>query len=551
MKHFSIVRQVSFMRLVSIGMAALLAVSSIADAQIASVHFTIDPTRDVKPISRFIYGVNQFHLFLDGMNGPWSNLGFTRLGGNRFTAYNWTNNASQAGHDFHFQNDDYLVTGDAYRGLADAPGGALIPVIEIARKHNAACLLTVPINGYVAADKTIDSDIRKTPNYLAVRFKKEQPRKGSPFTTTPDPNQPIIYEDEFVNWLKTRYPYGENDSIHPIWISLDNEPDFWQATHPEIHPKNATYAELIEKTIAYADAIKRVEPRVLIFGPANYGWLGYIRLQEASDANNRDFQEVYLQAMATAEKIHHRRLLDVLDVHWYPEATGGGIRIDQDKPIPALIEARLQAPRSLWDSTYVEASWITKDSLGGKAIRLIPRLMDKIARNYPGTRLAVTEYYYGGGADISGAISQADALGIFGREGVFAAAIWTIDNVPFTAAAFTMFRNFDGRNGTFGDLSVHAETDDIAATSVYASLDSKDANRLTIVAMNKSDHAIRAVLNFEHAMSLRRADVYQLTAEAPVSRRAGHLTLAHPDAAAYIMPPRSVSTLAFFPAGNR
>jgi hypothetical protein len=98
MKHFFLVmRSVSFMRLVLIGLVALLAGSSIADAQIASVHFTIDPTRDVKPISRYIYGVNQFHLFLDGMNGPWSNLAFTRLGGNRFTAYNWTNNASQAG----------------------------------------------------------------------------------------------------------------------------------------------------------------------------------------------------------------------------------------------------------------------------------------------------------------------------------------------------------------------------------------------------------------------------------------------------------------------
>jgi len=538
------------MRLISIGIAVMLAGCLTPGTLFASVHFTIDATRDVRPISRYIYGVNQFHLYLDGMNGPWSNLAFTRLGGNRFTAYNWTNNASQAGNDYHFQNDGYLVTGDVYQGLADAPGGALIPVIELARNHNAACLLTVPINGYVAADKKSDGDVRNTANYLELRFKKESPRKGSPFTTAPDPNEPIIYEDEFVNWLKARYPYGENDSLHPIWISLDNEPDYWQATHPEIHPKNATYAELIEKTIAYADAIKSVEPNVLVFGPANYGWQGYTHLQEAPDANNRDFQEVYLQAMANAERSHHRRLLNVLDVHWYPEAMGGGIRIDQDKPVPALIEARLQAPRSLWDSTYVETSWITRDSLGGKAIRLIPRLMDKIARNYPGTKLAITEYYYGGGADISGAISQADVLGIFGREGVFAAAIWTIDNVPFTAAAFTMFRNFDGRNGTFGDRSIFAETDDVTDTSVYASLDSTDANRLTVVAINKSDHPITAAFTFDHTVGLRRADVYLLTADAAVSRPAGHLSLGRPDAVDYLMPPRSVSTLAFFSHPN-
>lgn len=533
------------MRMAFIAFVVLFVVYSAAGAEITSVQFTIDPSRDVKPISRYIYGVNQFRLFLDGMNGPWSNLAFTRLGGNRFTAYNWTNNASQAGADYHFQNDDYLVSGDADKGLADAPGGALIPVIELARSHDAACLLTVPINGYVAADKAIDFDVLKTPNYLRIRFKKESARKGASFTLAPDPKAGVVYEDEFVNWVKTRYPYGQTDARHPIWFSLDNEPDFWQTTHPEIHPKNATYAELVGKTIAYAEAIKSVEPNGLVFGPASYGWQRYIRLNDASDANNRDFQEFYLRAMSQAEKAHGRRLLDVLDVHWYPEAMGGGIRIDQDKPLPALIQARLQAPRSLWDPTYVETSWITKDSLGGKAIRLIPRLMDKINRNYPGTRLAITEYSYGGGGDISGALAQADVLGIFGREGVFAAAIWTIDNVPFTAAAFTMFRNFDGKNGVFGDLSIHAETDDIADTSVYASLDSSDANRMVVMAINKSDHPIRAVMKLAHSRPWVAVEAYQLTAAAPKSQPVGHFSLGSPEALHYILPGESVSTLVF------
>jgi hypothetical protein len=147
----------SFMRPLSLALATLLAARSLVFAQVTTVHFSIDATRDVKPISRYIYGVNQFHLFFDGMDGPWSNATFTRLGGNRFTAYNWTNNASQAGNDYQFHNDDYLVTGDAYKGIADSPGGALIPVIELAKTRNAACLLTVPINGYVAADKNADS----------------------------------------------------------------------------------------------------------------------------------------------------------------------------------------------------------------------------------------------------------------------------------------------------------------------------------------------------------------------------------------------------------
>ena len=58
---------------------------------LAVVHFTIDPQQNAHAISRFIYGVNQ------SLDGNLANLTFTRLGGNRWTAYNWENNASNAG----------------------------------------------------------------------------------------------------------------------------------------------------------------------------------------------------------------------------------------------------------------------------------------------------------------------------------------------------------------------------------------------------------------------------------------------------------------------
>lgn len=148
-------------------------------------------------------------------------------------------------------------------------------------------------------------------------------------------------------------------------------------------------------------------------------------LQGAPDAAGRDFQEFWLSQVAAAEQAAGRRLVDVLDVHWYPEATRGGTRIIGTDTTPAVVAARLQAPRSLWDPSYTETSWITSSSTFGP-IRLIPRLFDKIAASDPGTKLAITEYNYGGGSHISGAIAEADVLGVFGREGVFAAAEWPL-----------------------------------------------------------------------------------------------------------------------------
>ncbi len=486
------------------------------------MHFVVDAKAEVSPISRFIYGVNQFPGVLDGMTGPWANCTFIRLGGNRLTAYNWVNNASNAGNDYHFQNDGYLVDGTRFKGLEDSPGGADVPTLEIAARHNAAAMLTVPINGYVAADKKGDGDARQSgADYLQSRFRPELPRKPGPFTLTPSPNDPIVYQDEFVNWVKTKYPHGFDDSDKPIWFSLDNEPGLWSQTHAEVHPKRVTYGELVQRTIAYADAIKDVAPTALIFGPANYGWQGYVRLQDAPDSMERDFQAFYLAQLSLAQEIHGKRLLDVLDVHWYPEATGGGVRVTENRPTdePATATARMAAPRSLWDPNYTETSWITEKQLHGP-IDLIPRLKKKIDQNYPGTKLALTEYDFGGGDYISGGIAEADVLGILGREGVFAAAWWPSSHTKFIGAAFEMYRNFDGQGGRFGDVSVQAKTDDIDSSSIYASTDSTNPNRMVVIVINKTNHSLDAAIDLKNGHAIEGAAAYQLTAVAPGRRKA-------------------------------
>jgi hypothetical protein len=383
--------------------------------------------------------------------------------------------------------------------------------IVAAQARGAAILLTVPTNGYVAADKNGGGDVNQTPNYLQVRFEESLPSKGAPFTLMPDAGDGFVYQDEFVNWVDHEFPDSGAGSAHPVFFSLDNEPDLWPDTHPRIHPDATTYAELAAKSIAYATAIKNVSPAALVFGPVNYGWYGYVALQGAPDAAGRDFQEFWLAEIEAAQQLFGARLVDVLDVHWYPEAQGGGVRITGTETTPAVVAARLQAPRSLWDPTYTETSWIAQDSVGGP-IALLPRLQDKIDTNAPGTKLAVTEYNYGGGQHISGGIAQADVLGIFGREGVFAANEWPLaGDESYIEAAFEMYRNFDGANGRFGDTSVRANTDDIAGTSVYASLDSADATRMVLVVLNKTALPQNASLDIASPASCA-GRVHQLSA---------------------------------------
>jgi len=234
--------------------------------------------------------------------------------------------------------------------------------------------------------------------------------------------------------------------------------------------------------------------------------------------------------------------VDVLDLHWYSEIRANNIRITTQDTSDAVVAARLQAPRSLWDNNYIENSFITANGSG--PIRLIRRMKEKISTFYPNTQLAITEYYYGAGAHISGGIAQADVLGIFGREGVFAANMWRLGGTSdaFIFGAFDMFNNFDSPAGVFGNTSIQAQNPQIEQTSVYASVDQGDPNRMVVVMINKTTTSKSAQLNITHPVNFSLAKVYQLTANSSVPQRKSDLSVTN-NSVISVMPPLSVSTI--------
>ncbi len=451
---------------------AALAMASISALSCqAQVNYTITVKLDVqKSISPYVYGANFPDWKAIGLSFP-----AVRQGGNRMTAYNWENNASNAGNDYFHQNDNYL-------GETSEPGWNIRTFLEESQAHKAAVLLTIPMAGYVAADKAPAGDVNKTPNYLEKRFVKTAARKGAAFVYPPNTQDKVVYEDELVHFLETK-----KKSISPVWYALDNEPDLWGSTHARIWPTAPTYAGILSRSIEYASAIKDVAPKSLIFGPCSYGYNGYRTFQNATDQNGRDFLDFYLAGMKQAEIKAKKRILDVLDLHWYPEAQGGGVRICFGEDKPGTPAARIQAPRSLWDPTYVEKSWIT-DSNGHKPIAIIPDTYKRIQANYPGTKLAFTEYDFGGGKVISGALAEADVLGIFGRYGIFMASHWVPSAENFAIiAGFRAFMNYDAKGSRFGDVGLGVSGEKASDNSVYASLDSKKPGKLTLVVINKTN----------------------------------------------------------------
>ena len=504
----------------------------------ADVTATVNGSLNVKPISPLIYGSNQNTI-------PGTN---DRLGGNRWTAYNWETNASNAGRDYQYQNDGFLSS-------SSTPGAAILPTLQAAAAAGRATTLTVPIVGYVSADKNGGGDVRNSgANYLSTRFNISSPVKGSALSTSPNLSDGHVYQDEFVNWVNANKTAGQQ-----VLYDLDNEPDLWSDTHPEVHPTAATYAELIQRNTDYAKAIKSVSPNAKVLGAVNYGWGGYRNLQGAPDANARDFQATYLAAMKTAGDAAGKRLIDSLDFHYYPEAqsgtTGSGSRITGSATDAASVAARVQAPRSLWDPTYIENSYITRDILQGadKPIRLLPRTQQIIDTNYAGTGMSVSEYNFGGGNHISGGIAQADTLGVFAEQGVFSANWWDLGSgSTFTSAAQRIYLNYDGQGGHFGDTSLGSTVSDNGLASVHASRDSV-TGKLVLVVINKSDVAQNLALSLQNIKAYTTGQAYGFGGASVASggvvpiASLGGVGISN-GALNFAMTPMSVTTLAFKPA---
>jgi hypothetical protein len=206
-----------------------------------TVNFVVDPTQSAQSISPYIYGVNGELSQTQYQN---LYLTFERAGGNRWTAYNWTNNASNAGSDYYYENDDYLSS-------STTPGAAVLPILQNAASLNAAALITIPINGYVAATPTTVQVNPSAPGYSpATSLNSNGQHNFVPeFPTASDNTSNIpnaVYQDQFISWVQSNFPNGFTaSSSQPIFISLDNEPDLWSSTHPEVHPAATTYAGLI------------------------------------------------------------------------------------------------------------------------------------------------------------------------------------------------------------------------------------------------------------------------------------------------------------------
>lgn len=492
-------------------LTALLTLTGMAPA-LPTVHaedsyemtVAVDLTANQKKISPYIYGINDAGMLND------VTVNVVRQGGNRYSAYNWENNYSNAGADWKNNSDTYLVNGMS-KELAATPGAPALKLSEDCVKHNIPYkMTTIQMAGYVSADG--DGPVTEAEKAPSARWKEVKPAKGADFSLTPDTTDDSVYMDEYVNYLVNKL--GDSTTKEGInGYNLDNEPGLWDSTHSLMHPDDPTYKEMVEKSTAYASAIKAVDPKAEVFGLALFGVYSYFNFCDApdKDASYDWFLSYYLDQMAKAEKEAGKRLIDAIDVHYYSEAKGDARVTEANATSDKDKAARVQAPRTLYEDGYREVSWVT-DALS-QYMPFIPTIQKSIDKYYPGTKLAITEYNFGGGMDSTGAIAEADALGAFAANDVYLATLWPLsDTIDYQLSAINLYTNYDGKGSAFGDTLVDAKTEDIEKSYAYASINGSDTSKLTVVLANKdSAKTENATFDIKGGKDYKSAVVYAVT----------------------------------------
>jgi hypothetical protein len=504
-------------------LSAWLLLGPAARAQNPGVTISIDVNASRHRIDPNIYGVAHAGAAdLSDLNVP-----LNRNGGNNTTRYNWQQNADNRGNDWYYESiaDTSAVAGE--RGDT---------FFSTSRTANAQAMLTVPMIDWVAK---VAANRNKLASFSIAKYGAQTGNDWQWFADAGngvltnsqnvagnDPNDANVpssssFQQGWIQHLVGRW--GTNASGGVRYYILDNEPSIWHSTHRDVHPVGATMTEIRDKMVDYAGKIKAVDPSALIAGPEEWGWSGYFFsgydqqygslhgwsvLPDRQSHAGADYLPWLLDAIRQSSAAAGRRLLDVFTVHYYPQGGEFG-----DDTSSAMQLRRNRSTRSLWDPTYVDETWINDK------VMLIPRLRSWVDTYYPGTAIGITEYNWGAENHINGATTQADILGIFGREGLDAAARWTTPAATTpTYKAIKMYRNYDGSSSAFGDTSVAATVPDPNTLAAFAAQRSADGT-LTIMVINKVlSGTTQATINVAHFADRGTAQVWQLTAANAITR---------------------------------
>ncbi len=477
---------------------------------------TVDAGSNRHAISPYIYGVNQWsdNGLMEMMHIP-----LVRWGGDDATSYNWQNSVKNNTGDNPWCYENYGVSPNfdgfhTFNLQAGTVSLGTVALMDWTPKTAGECSFSVKKYGAQKATNPDNADCG-----CGVLMNGQQVQN--------DPNDAYLpvtesYAQQWIQHIAAAYGPANAGGV-ALW-SMDNEPEWWYSNHIDIYPQAANYDDMLARNLKWAKAVKATDPTALVTGPVPGGWSGMLfsRVDMDSGWSTQPYQywdnptdqnahggiawiPYYLQQMKQAEAQVGYRLLDYLDVHAYIAPSG----LSGSPGDAAMETLRMTSTRALWDPNYLVPGGGFNDATGAQvAPHLVPQMQQWVDQNYPGTRLAITEYSWGALGSITGAIAQADILGIFGAYGLDLGTLWgTPAPTDPGAFAFKIFLNYDGNGSQFGGAGVSAVSSDPDTLSIFAA--QRFDSALTVLVLNKTANNITGSISLANFTPAATAQAWQ------------------------------------------
>lgn len=274
---------------------------------------------------------------------------------------------------------------------------------------------------------------------------------------------------------------GLNADQSKYW-SMDNEPEIWSGTHDDVMPAQPTANEFMDKYFAVAKKAREKFPNIKLAGPVPANeWQWYKWGDESLTINGQPYSwlEYFIKRVADEQKASGIRLLDVLDIHWYPSESSAA--------------EVLQSHRIFYDENYaypganglktINGGW--DNSLNKEYIfKRIEDWLDEHFGEGHGITLSLSEFGSNSSDPNVNAVLYASMLGTFANHEVEIFTPWTWKT---------------GYWETLHLFSRYAKTTSVSATSSqenmvsgYSTINS-NSDSMTVVLVNRDLSTSKAV----------------------------------------------------------
>ncbi|MFA5329715.1 MAG: glycoside hydrolase family 44 protein [Prolixibacteraceae bacterium] len=446
-----------------------------------TVNVTVDLTKNTIPVSPYIYGKNNVlpNTFLSSGSNTEVNRAKAagiRLvrqgGGNNSTKYNWRLKLSSHPDWYNnvYANDWDAAAQNLQNKLPGVQGMWSFQLLGKAAANNQHNFNDWDYN---------QSQWWSGVNQNLAGGGQANPAGGSQALVEGDPD---LYLEEWTSdstvgildkWFGAN-GLGYDKNVIQYW-DMDNEPEIWSGTHDDVMKTQCSAEEFMQRYFSVAKAARAKFPGIKLVGPVPANeWQWYRWGSDAISYNGKKYcwLEYFILRIAEEEKATEIRLLDVLDIHYYPGSSD-----------PATI---LQFHRVFFDRNYIypeangvhtlNGGWdttINKEYILGRCSDWLTKY---IGTNH-GVGLAVTECGINSTNANVQAVWYASTMGEFMKNSVEIFTPWSWDLGMWET--IHLFSRYNQEN------YVPATSQDETLVSAYPTIN-ESHDSMTVVLVNRS-----------------------------------------------------------------